>query len=65
MLCARPGLGAGAQPPHLTALDRGLVPWDDPDRWHREGGARRVQGWELMYTRGGLLLMYGKTNTVL
>ena len=24
-----------------------------------------VQDWELMYTRGGFMLMYGKTNTVL
>ena len=28
-------------------------------------GGRRVQDWELMYTRGGFMLMYGKTNTVL
>ena len=43
----------------------GLVHWDDPKRWYREGGARRVQDWELMYTRGGFMLMYDKTNTVL
>ena len=24
-----------------------------------------VQDWELMYTHGGFMLMYGKTNTVL
>ena len=24
-----------------------------------------VQDWELMYTRGGFMLMYGKTNRVL
>ena len=24
-----------------------------------------VQDWEHMYTRGGFMLMYGKTNTVL
>ena len=24
-----------------------------------------VQDWELMYTRGGFMSMYGKTNTVL
>ena len=40
----------------------GLVHWDDPV-W---GGRREgVQDWELMYTRGGFMLMYGKTNTVL
>ena len=43
----------------------GLVHWDDAEGWYREGGARRVQDWELMYTRGGFMLMYGKTNTVL
>ena len=26
---------------------------------------RGVQGWELMYTYGGFMSMYGKTNTVL
>ena len=30
-----------------------------------EGGGRGVQGWELMYTYGGFMSMYGKTNTVL
>ena len=38
----------------------GLVHWDDP-----EGGGSGVQDWELMYTRDGFMLMYGKTNTVL
>ena len=43
----------------------GLVHWDDPERWYGEGGGRGVQDWELMYTRGGFMSMYGKTNTVL
>ena len=43
----------------------GLVHSDDPERWYGEGGGRRVQDWELMYTRGGFMLMYGKTNSVL
>ena len=43
----------------------GLVHRDDPERWYGEGGGRGVQDWELMYTRGGFMLMYGKTNTVL
>ena len=30
----------------------GLVHWDDPERWYREGGARGVQDWKLMYTHG-------------
>ena len=43
----------------------GLVHWDDPERWYREGGARGVQDCELKYTRDGFMLMYGKTNTEL
>ena len=42
----------------------GLVHWDDPERWYGEGGGRGVQDWEHMYTCGGFMLMYGKTNTV-
>ena len=42
----------------------GLVHWDDPEGWDGEGGEREVQEGEL-YTRGGFMLMYGKTNTVL
>ena len=43
----------------------GLVHWDDPERWYREGSGRGVQDWELMYTRGEFKSMYGKTNIVL
>ena len=39
----------------------GLVHWDNPEGSYGKG----VQEWELMYTRGGFMLMYGKTNTVL
>ena len=42
----------------------GLVHWDDPERWYGEGGGSRVQEWELMYTHGRFMLMYGKTNTI-
>ena len=42
-----------------------LVHWDDPEGWYGEGGGRRVQDWEHMYTHGRLMLMYGKTNTIL
>ena len=41
----------------------GLVHWDDPEGWYGEGGGKGVQDWEHMYTRGGFMLMYGKTNT--
>ena len=43
----------------------GLVHGDDPERCYGEGGGRWVQVWERMYTRGGFISMYGKTNTVL
>ena len=43
----------------------GLVHWDDPEGWYGERGGRGVQEWELMYTHGRFMLMYGKTNTVL
>ena len=31
----------------------GLVHWDDPEGWYGEGGKRRVQDGEHMYTCGG------------
>ena len=37
----------------------GLVHWDDPAGWYGDGGGEHV------YTRGGFVLMYGKTNTIL
>ena len=43
----------------------GLVHWDDPEGWYREGGGRGVQDGEYVYTRDGFMLMYGKTNTIL
>ena len=39
--------------------------WDDPEGWYGEGGGRGVQDGEHVYTRGGFMLMYGKTNTIL
>ena len=65
-------------PDHLTCLLRNLyagqeatvrtghaVHWDDPEGWYGEGGERGVQDGEHVYTRGGCMLMYGKTNTIL
>ena len=43
----------------------GLVHWDDPEGWAGEEGERGVQDGEHMYTRGGFMLMYGKTNIIL
>ena len=39
--------------------------WDDPEGWYGEGGRSEVQDGEHVYTRGGFMLMYGKTNTIL
>ena len=41
----------------------GLVHWDDPEGWYREGGG--IQDGEHVYTHGRFMLMYGKTNTIL
>ena len=43
----------------------GLVHWDDPEGWDREGGGRGVQDGEHMYNCGGFMSMYGKTTTIL
>ena len=43
----------------------GLVHWDDPEGWYGKGGGRGVQDGEHVYTCGGFMLMYGKTNTIL
>ena len=43
----------------------GLVHWDDPEGWDGEGGGRGVQDGGHMYTHGGFMSMYGKTNTIL
>ena len=33
--------------------------------WDGQGGGRGVQDGEHMYTPGGFVLIYGKTNTIL
>ena len=43
----------------------GLVHLDDPEGWYRQGGGSGVQDGEHVYTRGGFMLIYGKTNTIL
>ena len=43
----------------------GLVHWDDPEGWYGEGRVRRVQDGEHVYTCGGFMFVYGKTNTIL
>ena len=43
----------------------GLVHWDDPEGWCEEGGGRRVQDGEHMYTCSGFISIFGKTNIIL
>ena len=43
----------------------GLVHWDDPEGRYGEGGGRRVQDGEHVYTCGRFILIYGKTNTIM
>ena len=43
----------------------GLVHWDDPEGWDRDGGGRGGQDGEYVHTCGEFMLMYGKTNTIL
>ena len=43
----------------------GQVHWDDPEGWYGEGGRRRVQDGEHMYSCGGFISIFGKTNTIL
>jgi len=42
-----------------------LVHWYDPGGWYGEGGGRGVQDGEHMYTCGGFILIFGKTNTIM
>ena len=43
----------------------GLVHWDDPEGWYGEGGGRRVQDGEHMYTCDGFILIFDKGNIFL
>ena len=43
----------------------GQVEKGGPEGWYEEGGGRGVQDGERVYTHGGFMLMYGKTNTML
>ena len=42
----------------------GLVHWDDPEGWNGEGGGRRVQDGEHMYTRGGFMSSMAKPSNI-
>ena len=38
---------------------------DNPEGRYGEGGGRRFQDGEHMYTGGGFILIFGKTNTIM
>ena len=40
----------------------GLVHWDDPEEWYGERSGMGFQNGEHVYTRGGFMLLYGKTK---
>ena len=42
----------------------GLVHWDGPEGWYGEGGGRRVQDGEHMYTCGGFILIFPPGSSV-
>ena len=55
-----------ASPGSMHDIGRlGLVHWDDPEGWYGEGGRRRVQDGAHMYTCGGFILIFGKTDTIM
>ena len=43
----------------------GLVHWDDPGGSDGERGGRGILDGEHMYTCGGFILIFGKTNTIM
>ena len=43
----------------------GLVHWEDPEGWYGEGGRRGGSGWGTHVHPWRMVLMYGKTNTIL
>ena len=44
-----------------------LVLWDNPEGWGGEGGGRGIQNgsYTHMYTCGGFISIFSKTNTIL
>ena len=51
---------------HIQDFDlRKSINEDDPEGWYGEGGGKRVQDGEHVYTCDRFMLIYGKTNTIL
>jgi len=56
------GLMVDKKPQRILILDKCFKSLEG---WYEKGGGKGVQDWEHVYTRGGFMLMYGKTNTIL
>ena len=51
--------------PGSPALQADSLPSEPLSGWYGEGGGRRVQDGEHMYTCDGFILIFGKTNTIM
>ena len=60
-----PGVNVSGLHDLLCQAPSGPANWDDPEGWNGEGGGRRVQDGEHMYTCGRFILIFGKTNTIM
>ena len=49
----------------LITLKHSHFKTDEAEGWNGEGGGRRVQDGEHMYTCGGFISIFGKTNIIL
>ena len=58
--CILPYVKWIASPGSLHETGHSGVQRDDPEGWDGEGGGRRVQDGEHMYTHGWFMWMYGK-----
>ena len=57
--------GLGLKPPASGFQSNFYSSLKTSPGWNGEGGGRRVQDGEHMYTCGGFILIFGKTNTIM
>ena len=65
MNCELPDVQAGFRKGRRTRDQIANIHWIIPEGWYGEGGGRRVQDGEHMYTCGGFILILGITNTIM
>ena len=63
--CELPNVQTGFRKGRGTRDQIANIHWIIPEGWYGEGGGRRVQDGEHMYTCGGFILIFGKTNTIM